>query len=60
MLVDYQGKHTLDLKKFGDLSKAYDRLSKEMTQDISEHKTAMEYLGNIVTFDEVGMRGKHR
>ena len=54
MLMDYQGKHTLDLRKFGDLSKAYDRLSKEMTQDISENKSAMEYLGNIVTFDEVG------
>ena len=36
MLQEYQGKHALDLKKFGDLSKAYDRLSKEMTQDISE------------------------
>ena len=58
MLQEYQGRHTLDLNKFGDLSKAYDRLSKEMTQDISEQKTAFEYLGNIVTFDEVGTNVK--
>ncbi len=54
MLVYYQRKHTLDLEKFGDLSRSYERLSREMTQDVSEYKSAVEYLGNIVTFDEVG------
>jgi len=42
MLVDYQRKHTLDLEKFGDLSRSYERLSREMTQDVSEHKSAVE------------------
>jgi DNA repair exonuclease SbcCD ATPase subunit len=54
MLVDYQRKHTVDLEKFGDLSKAYDRLSQEMTRDVSDQKSAIEYLSNIATFDEVG------
>src|SRR5262249_15786470 len=54
MLGDYQRKHTVDLEKFGDLSKAYDRLSQEMTGDVSDQKSGIEYLSNIATFDEVG------
>jgi hypothetical protein len=58
MLTDYQGRHQVNLKKFGELSKAYDRLSTEMTADIAENKSALEYLGNIVTLDEVGTNVK--
>ncbi len=54
MLTDYQAKNNLDLKKFDDLSKNYERLSKEMTQEISDQKSALDYLGNIVTLDGVG------
>lgn len=54
MLTDYQGRHEVNLKKFGELSKAYDKLSTEMTADIAENKSALEYLGNIMTLDEVG------
>jgi chromosome segregation ATPase len=54
MLTDYQHKHTLDLKKFDTLSESYQRLSKDMTQEIADQKSAMEYLGNIVTFHQMG------
>lgn len=54
MLKTYQDRHTLNLKKFDDLSKSYERLSKEMTQDISDQKSVLDYLSNIVTFDNVG------
>ncbi|MBI5202543.1 MAG: hypothetical protein HY925_13210 [Elusimicrobia bacterium] len=54
MLTDYQSKHSLDLKKFDNLSESYQRLSKDMTQEIADNKSAMEYLGNIVTFNQVG------
>ena len=54
MLTEYQGKNTVDLKKFEDLSGAYARLSKEMTQDISDQKSALEYLGNLVSLDGIG------
>ena len=52
MLTDYQGRHTVELKKFDELSEAYSRLSKEMTQDIGEQKSFMTYLGNVLTFRE--------
>jgi phage-related protein len=58
MLTDYQSKHQLNLKKFDDLSSAYDNLSSEMTKDIAEQKSAMEYLGNIVTLDNVSTNVK--
>src|SRR5262245_50744737 len=32
MLSDYQAKNALDLEKFGQLSQAYQRLTKEMTR----------------------------
>ncbi|MFH1723506.1 MAG: hypothetical protein ABII00_02675 [Elusimicrobiota bacterium] len=54
MLTDYQSKHQINLKKFDELSKAYSRLSTEMTQDLAEQKSALDYLGNIVTLDQVG------
>lgn len=54
MLGEYQQKHQLNLKKFEELSGAYERLSTEMTADIAEQKSAMEYLGNILTFNELG------
>ena len=54
MLNEYQTKHTTDLKKFDDLSQAYSRLSKDMTQEIADQKSAMDYLGNIFTLDHVG------
>lgn len=54
MLTDYQQKHSLDLKKFDNLSESYTRLSKDMTQEIADQKSAMEYLGNIVTFNQIG------
>ncbi|MBI3298458.1 MAG: hypothetical protein HYZ75_09865 [Elusimicrobia bacterium] len=54
MLGDYQAKHSLNLKKFEELSGAYERLSTEMTVDIAEQKSVMEYLGNVLTFNEIG------
>ncbi len=58
MLTEYQGKHTLDLKKFDNLSESYTKLSKDMTQEIADQKSAMEYLGNIVTFNQIGTNVK--
>src|SRR4030095_8274109 len=54
MLSDYQTKNALDLEKFGQLSQAYQRLTKEMTHDVSDQKSAFEYLSNIVSLDKVG------
>jgi hypothetical protein len=54
MLGDYQTKNALDLEKFGQLSQAYQRLTKEMTRDVSDQKTAFEYLSNIVSLDNIG------
>lgn len=54
MLTQYQTKNTADLRKFEDLSKAYERLSKEMTEEIGDQKTIFNYLGNIFTLNEVG------
>jgi septal ring factor EnvC (AmiA/AmiB activator) len=53
MLTDYQGKQTLSLKKFEELSGAYQRLSKEMTVDIADQKSATEYLSNLFTLKDV-------
>jgi len=54
MLSDYQTKNAVDLQKFGELSQAYERLSKEMTHEISDQKSAFEYLSNIVSLEHVG------
>lgn len=54
MLGDYQAKNTLDLQRFDELSKSYQRLAKEMTRDISDQKSAFEYLGNIVSLESLG------
>ena len=54
MLSDNQVKHETNLKKFEELSDAYTKLSQEMTQDIADQKSAFEYLGNLVTFHQVG------
>ncbi|MBI5624135.1 MAG: hypothetical protein HY924_10175 [Elusimicrobia bacterium] len=54
MLGDYQSKNTTDLKKFGELSDAYSRLSKEMSADISGQKTVAEYLSAIFTLQRLG------
>lgn len=54
MLGEYQAKNTLDLGKFDELSKSYERLAKEMTRDISEQKSAFEYLANITKLDSLG------
>src|SRR5215467_16310398 len=54
MVRDYQSKNALDLEKFGQLSEAYQRLSREMTHDISDQKSAFEYLSNIISLDNVG------
>lgn len=58
MLSDYQSKNALDLEKFGQLSQAYQRLTKEMTHDVSDQKSAFEYLSNIVSLDNVGINIK--
>ena len=52
MLSDYQQKNSVDLKKFDELSKSYERLSKDMTKDIGEQKTTYDYLTNIFTFNQ--------
>ncbi|HNW44087.1 MAG TPA: hypothetical protein PKI19_06260 [Elusimicrobiales bacterium] len=54
MLTQYQSKNTSDLKKFTDLSTAYQRLSKEMTEEVGDQKSIFNYLGNIVTLKNVG------
>ena len=54
MLTQYQSKNTSDLKKFTDLSGAYERLSREMTQEVGDQKSIFNYLGNIVTLKNVG------
>lgn len=53
MLTDYQGKQTLSLKKFEEISVAYQRLSKEMTVDIADQKSATEYLSNLFALKDV-------
>lgn len=58
MLTDYQAKNTLDLGKFDELSKSYERLSKEMTKDISDQKSAFDYLSNITKLDSLGVNLK--
>jgi len=52
MLSDYQQKNAVDLKKFDELSKSYERLSKDMTEDIGEQKSTFDYLANVVTFNQ--------
>jgi hypothetical protein len=54
MLTDYQARHTTDLKKFDELSKAYTQLSEEMSADIAEQKGFFTYLGNLLALREVG------
>ncbi|HAH06442.1 MAG TPA: hypothetical protein DCM05_07935 [Elusimicrobia bacterium] len=54
MLTDYQSKNSVDLQKFDELSGSYQRLSKDMTQDIGEQKSVMDYLGNIFSLNQVG------
>lgn len=54
MLTQYQSKNASDLRKFADLSAAYQRLSREMTQEIGEQKSIFNYLGNIFTLKNVG------
>ncbi len=54
MLGDYQAKNTVDLSRFDELSKSYERLAKEMTHDISDQKSAFEYLSNIGKLDSLG------
>jgi hypothetical protein len=54
MLGDYQAKNAIDLGKFDELSKSYERLAKDMTRDISDQKSAFEYLSNIATLDALG------
>ncbi|MBI4677064.1 MAG: hypothetical protein HY748_05725 [Elusimicrobia bacterium] len=58
MLGDYQAKNTTDLQKFGELSDAYSRLSKEMSADIAGQKTVMEYLSAIFAFRQIGANVK--
>jgi len=58
MLTQYQSKNTADLRKFEDLSKAYERLSREMSEEIGDQKTIFNYLGNIVTLKNVGTNMK--
>ena len=54
MLGEYQSKNALDLQKFDELSKSYQRLAKEMTRDISDQKSAFDYLSNIASLDSLG------
>ena len=54
MLTQYQSKNAADLRKFTELSQAYERLSKEMTQEVGDQKSIFNYLGNIVTLKNVG------
>lgn len=54
MLSQYQSRNTSDLRKFEELSKAYERLSREMTEEIGDQKTIFNYLGNILTLKNVG------
>lgn len=58
MLSDYQARNSADLRKFEDLSKAYERLSREMSEEIGDQKTIFNYLGNIFTFKNVGTNMK--
>jgi hypothetical protein len=58
MLGDYQTKNTVDLSKFDELSKSYQRLAKEMTSDISDQKSAFDYLSNIAHLDSLGTNFK--
>lgn len=53
MLTQYQAKNTSDLRKFEELSSAYQRLSKEMTEEVGDQKSFFNYLGNIVTLKNV-------
>ncbi|MBI5882983.1 MAG: hypothetical protein HZB91_07760 [Elusimicrobia bacterium] len=54
MLGESQAKNATDLKKFGELSDAYSRLSKDMSADIAGQKTAMEYLSAIFALQRMG------
>lgn len=54
MLSQYQSKNAADLRKFEDLSKSYERLSREMTQEVGDQKSIFRYLANIFTLKNVG------
>lgn len=58
MLGEFQQKQTVNLKKFEELSGAYQRLSTEMTADIAENKSAFEYMSNILTLNEISTNMK--
>lgn len=52
MLTDHQAKNAVDLQKFDEISKSYKRLAKEMTADIADNKSTLEYLSNIFTLEQ--------
>lgn len=54
MVTTYQDRHRANVKSLELLSKAHDDLSAEMTKDLVKSKSALEYLGNIVKFHQVG------
>jgi len=58
MLGDYQAKNAVDLGKFDELSKSYERLAKDMTRDISDQKSAYEYLSNLGHLSSLGVNLK--
>jgi len=47
ILSDYQLRHETDLRKFEDLSRAYDRLAREMSGELGDQKRLSELVGGL-------------
>ena len=54
LVKTYSERHQGTVKSLEELSKAHADLSKEMTSDLVDQKSAWSYLGNVLTLKDVG------
>jgi hypothetical protein len=54
LVQGYAAKHQQGVKTLEELSQAHGELSKEMTAELVEQKSAWEHLGNVLTLQSVG------
>lgn len=54
MTKSYAESHQATVQSLGELSKRHDELSKEMTAELVEQKSAWAYLANVLTLKDVG------
>lgn len=51
LVTQYQDKHGSDLRDLEQLRKTHDEIAKEMTKDLTEQKTAWEYMRSMISLD---------